>query len=215
MEVYDSEREQIEAMKKWWQANGKAVVTGLILGVASLVGWQQWSAYVTTSRETASVEYDVLMQELEMGQSDAVRQRGLRIIADYNNTPYAVLAALAVAKVAADSDDLVMARAQLQAVIDKAEEVELQHIARARLARIMISEGQPSQALKTLQSVQPVGFESLYDEVMGDAHAALGNTDQARASYERAIAGFDEAGVDTSFLRIKLDELGVLPEATS
>ena len=46
MEVYDSEREQIEAMKKWWAQNGKAIITGLVLGLAALIGWQQWSASV-------------------------------------------------------------------------------------------------------------------------------------------------------------------------
>ncbi len=213
MEVYDSEREQIEAMKKWWQQNGKAVITGLVLGVATLIGWQQWSAYITTSRETASVEYDVLMQELEMGQSDAARERGLRIIANYDNTPYAVLAALAVAKVTLESGDLVAARAHLESVIANAEQVELQHLARVRLARIQIAEGEPGRALTALQSASVAGFEGLYDEVIGDAHVALGNSEQARSAYESAIAIFDEKGVDTSFLRIKLDELGLQPGA--
>jgi len=215
VEVYDSEREQIDAIKRWWQQNGKAVVTGLVLGIVSLVGWQQWGAYVTTSRETASIEYDVLMQELEMGQGDAARERGLRIIADYDNTPYAVLAALAVAKVAVESSDLVSARAHLQWVIDRSDQAELQDLARARLARVLIAEGQPSQALAMLTSVTAVGFEGIYGEVMGDAHAALGNVEQAREAYDDAIAIFDEKGVDTSFLRIKRDELGVLAEAAS
>ncbi len=208
MEVYDSEREQIEAIKKWWKENGKAVVTGLVLGLVALVGWQQWSAYTTSARETASIEYNLMMQALEQGDSEGARQRGLRILGEYGSTPYATLAALGLARLAVESDDLAAARAHLQLVIDTAAQEEIGHVARVRLARLMIAEQQPGQALKLLEAAEAGGFAALYDEIKGDAHAAMGNAAKARAAYERAISAYEEEGADTSFVKIKLDELG-------
>ena len=215
MEVYESEREQIEAMKKWWQQNGKAVITGLVLGLASLIGWQQWNAYITSARETASYEYSIMMQDLRAGKGDLVRERGLRIMSDYQNTPYAALAALAVAKVAVEGDDIATARAHLQSAIDMATQDEFKQLARLRLARLMIADGQYAQALKTLESAPAGGFKAVYDEAIGDAQAALGNTAQARQAYERAIAALVEAGTDTSILEMKLDDLGITLESAS
>lgn len=213
MEVYDSEREQIDAMKKFWLKYGKAISGGLILGVASLIGWQQWGAYVSSQRETASAEYDVMMSELQNGHSDAARQRALRIVSSYKDTAYADLAALALAKVYVESDDLTSARVHLQSVVDGAKQEELKHVARLRLARLMVAQEQHSQALTMVRSVELGSFKSLYDEVVGDANVALGNVEMARQAYQSAIASVTEGG-DTVILQMKLDELGVVMEAT-
>ena len=36
-----SEKEQLDAMRSWWQENGRYVIGGVMLGVAMLVGWNQ------------------------------------------------------------------------------------------------------------------------------------------------------------------------------
>jgi predicted negative regulator of RcsB-dependent stress response len=33
LDVYNTEEEQVEAIKKWWNENGKSIITGIIIAV--------------------------------------------------------------------------------------------------------------------------------------------------------------------------------------
>lgn len=207
MEVYESEREHLDALKKWWQQNGKAIVIGAILGFGSLIGWQQWQASTKAARETASHEYDVLLADLENHNYQGVKDRGANILNKFQSTPYASLAGLALAKVHVEEGDLTAARTYLQIVVDQNDDQQLRHVARLRLARLLLAQDQAQQALDLVKGVNAAGFASNYDELKGDIHVALGNTAEARSAYERAIAAMD-AALDQSVIKMKLDDLG-------
>lgn len=207
MEVYESERDQLDALKKWWQQNSKAIIIGTILGLGSLIGWQQWQASTQAARESASLEYDVLLADLENHNYQGVKDRGANILNKFQGTPYAALTALAVAKVNVEEGELAAARTYLQMVIDQKDQPQLQHVARLRLAQLLLAQDQPQQALDLVKGVDAAGFASAYDELKGDIHAALGNVAEARSAYERAIAAMD-AAVDQTVIKMKLDDLG-------
>ena len=42
MEIYMSEEERLEALKKWWKENARAILMGIAFGIAILVGWNTW-----------------------------------------------------------------------------------------------------------------------------------------------------------------------------
>ena len=52
--------------------------------------------------------------------------------------------------------------------MDNSKDTELRHIARLRLARVLIDQGKPDDALKTLSDA-PGAFAARYHEVRGDA----------------------------------------------
>ena len=208
MEVYESEREQIEAIKKWWQQNGKAIIIGTVLGLGSLFGWQQYQANIKSSREAASMEYEVLLNDLDKKDIQGVKDRGADIVNKYQGTPYASLAALALAKVHAEGGDLTAARTYLQIVVDQKDLPELQKVARLRLGALMLAQDQAQQALDLLKGADTSGgLASDYDELKGDIQTALGNVDEARSAYEHAIATMDSS-LDQSVIKMKLDNLG-------
>ena len=39
MEIYENEHDQVDAVKRFFAENVKALVVGVILGVGALVGW--------------------------------------------------------------------------------------------------------------------------------------------------------------------------------
>ena len=43
-EEYQTEEEQIEALKRWWKENGKSIIAGLVLGIGSIGGYRYWQA---------------------------------------------------------------------------------------------------------------------------------------------------------------------------
>ena len=207
MEVYETEQDQIEAIKKWWKENGKAVIIGVVLGFGSLIGWQQWQANTKAMAEGGSLEFTVLMTELQQGNYQGVKDRGARVLNSFQDTPYAVMTALALAKVYVEEGDLASAKGYLQMAMDQTSMPEYQHVARLRMARLLLAEDQPQQALALLNGVNISGFEATYDEIKGDIQAALGNSDAARQAYERALATMKQ-GLDPSELEMKLDDLG-------
>ena len=42
MEVYTTENEQVDALRRFFAENGKALAVGVVLGIGALVGWRYW-----------------------------------------------------------------------------------------------------------------------------------------------------------------------------
>ena len=68
-----SEKEQIEALQKWWKENGSSIITGLLLGVSILVGGKAWFSYQETQSLNASNIYAMMMAASQGGKQDEVR----------------------------------------------------------------------------------------------------------------------------------------------
>ena len=52
-----TEDEDLAQIKDWWQRNGKPLVTGGILALAVVFGWQAWQKYQTNQAQGASIVY--------------------------------------------------------------------------------------------------------------------------------------------------------------
>ncbi len=213
MEVYESEREQIDAIKKWWKENGKAVIVGAILGFGSLIGWQQWQANVQAQRESASLEYDVMLADLENSNYQSVKDRGAHILSNFQGTPYAALSAMSLAKVYVEEGDFNSAKTYLQIAIDQDDQPQLKQVAQLRLVRLLLADGDAAQALSKLKTIKVGGFGAVVNELEGDIQVALGTRDMARVAYQQALDAI-ETGVDAALLKMKLDDVGG-PEADS
>ena len=57
MSTYQTEEEQVEAIKQWWKDNGKSVIGGLVLGLAVVGGLKGWQQYTKVSAENAAAYY--------------------------------------------------------------------------------------------------------------------------------------------------------------
>ena len=55
MEIYENEHDQVDAVKRFFAENGKALAVGIILGVGALVGWRYWTSHQTESARSASL----------------------------------------------------------------------------------------------------------------------------------------------------------------
>lgn len=207
MEAYETEEQQIEAFRKWWKENGKMVVFGAVLTVSAAVGGKMWLNHHHAQAEAASVEYEQLLQELAQGNTEAVIKRGSYLVDNYAATPYSDLAALVLAKQRTEAGELPAARARLEWVLEHSAQVELQEIARLRLARIYLQEGNTQQALSMLAALTNNAFSAAVEELKGDVYVVMGNRAAARTAYEKALDQSSQ-GSDTSLLRMKLDDLG-------
>ncbi len=208
MEDYTSEREQIDEIKKWWNANGKAILIGLLVGLSALFGYRYWESAQNARAESASLNYQQFLTLAAAGPSDDVNKVGQSIIDGDGNTVYARLTALLLARLAVDDNKLSDAKRHLQWVIEHGGDSELVAVARARLAQILLTEGQAAAAWTEIKKVGKQGERELFAEIRGDILAALGKGPEAQVMYTQAIADVEGAGGSPELLEMKRDALG-------
>src|SRR5438270_12572070 len=112
-EVLD-EHEQGELVQKWLRENVLTILIGVGLGLVMIFGWQQWRTHQGQHRLDAATQFDVLSADITKKDYDAAKQIAAKIKSDYADTPYAVLAALSEADIAAQRNDPETARTALE-----------------------------------------------------------------------------------------------------
>lgn len=213
VEIYDA-HEQGEVVKKWLRENGSAIVMGLVLAFGGLFGFKQWQGWQENTRQRAATEYQVLDQLLSQGQLDAAMSNFQSLQDDYPDSPYTSMAALKMARARIEVNQPELAVGLYEFVMDNGYPKALTVIARERLARVLVDQGRPEDALQTLDGTQDLaGFEARYAEVRGDILHALGRNDEAAAAWQEALTAL-EAGVgDRAMLVLKLQSVGAdIPE---
>jgi len=209
LDVYRTDEEQAEAIRKWWDENGKSVVAGIVLGLAAVYGWRGWQDYNIEQAEAASVIYQEMVVAVRDNENaDAAQKTAERIISDYGSTAYALFARLTLAKLAVDENEYVIAEDHLRWALDNNQEDSLEHLIRLRLARVLIAQEKSDAAMTLLDVKAPGQFGSSYDELRGDTLNIRGEIEAARSAYQQAITKKRSLGNDISVLEMKLDDLG-------
>lgn len=207
MDGYVTDQEQVEALKRWWKANGKSIVAGVIIGLAIVSGGKWWFARQQNLAEQASQQYEQVLLAEQQGNKDVALQQGGVLLEKYPNSNYAALTALVLAKLKVDQDDLDGARFYFQWVVDHAPGDQLKDVAHLRLAKVLLAKGDQAGALQAVEAVDVKAFAAPAQELKGDILLAMGKRDQARAAYTAALAAAG-SGIDQSRLQMKLAEVG-------
>ncbi|TYK67384.1 YfgM family protein [Colwellia echini] len=204
MEIYQTEEQQVEAIKGYWQRNGNTIIAGLVLGFGGFIGFNVYQDNKFEQQLMLSDNYQSIIDE-SADDSDAFVTQGEKFISENPDSSYASLTALALAKKSASHKDWVAVQKQLTTAINTAPTDGIKAIASLRLARVQVQLEQYSEALATLNSNLPESFTAAIEEIKGDAYLLQGKTDLARNAYQAAIAA---DGLATSpALQIKLDDL--------
>ncbi|WPP00841.1 tetratricopeptide repeat protein [Pseudomonas sp. HR96] len=206
----NTEDEQIAELKDWWQRNGKPLVTGGLLALVIVFGWQAWTRYQSNQSQGASNLYQQLLESALTpgGKPDAAQVADIagKLKSQYAGSAYAQYGSLFVAKVAVDAGKLDDAAAELKSVNDKPANATLGELARQRLAQVLAAQNKADEGLKLLDGDTDQAFVATREELKGDLLVKLGRHDDAYAAYQKAKAALsDEAAVGG--LQIKLDDL--------
>ena len=211
VEAYETEEQQVEAIKKWWRENYKVVVAALVVGLGSILGVQLFQQNKQMTAEAASAHYSETLSAAMEKQTDVVSGRTEILKKDFQSSPYTSQATLIYAKTLADNGDLQGAIEQLQWVRNNTNDSALKHIAIIQNAQLLAAGDKKEQAVQLLDS-DPIdeksGFKSVRLEVKGDILASLGKTEEAKKAYDEAISGMLIAGGSVDILQIKRNDLG-------
>lgn len=216
MSAHLTEEEQIEALKRWWKDNGKNTVAAVVVAVVGYFGFEFWQENTRLAAEAASDKYQTLIESVVVapGESLSDVQRATAVSlagelkAEASTSFYGQSAALFMAKMAVEAEQLDKAEAELQWLLAQSPSRTIELTTRLRLSRVQAAAEKFDIALATLTSVDPGRFAANYAEVRGDILLAQGNPDQARAAYQLALTLNADAGLDqNNVLQSKVNDL--------
>jgi predicted negative regulator of RcsB-dependent stress response len=215
-----NEDETLDQLKTWWARYGTPLLLSVAVVLLSFSGWRYWtSSNLEAASEAQALQQQMAtaMQRLAVNTEDKaantdVQRLGQQLINEYASTPYAVDAALLLAKRAVDTGDLAAAEKQLRAAIELKPSAEITLLAKTRLARVLAARKQYPAALAVLDELgDDVAAAPLVAEVRGDILLLQGQRDAAGKAYaaaDAALAARDEA---RPVLDLKLADVGLTP----
>ncbi|WP_341327434.1 tetratricopeptide repeat protein [Methylotuvimicrobium sp. KM2] len=203
MAIYETEEEQVEALKRWWKENGRSTITGVIVGIVIIVGWNIWQDYKQNQALQASALYAQLLNAQNEGNLESAQKIAERIQDQFGGTAYSDYANLFDAKIKVQQGDLAAAKQSLEAVAKSGGD-EIAQVARLGLIRILLAKGEYEQGLQMIAEAKySDGFSGAYDELKGDLYVALDRLGEARTAYQAAL----RSGHKSPLLQFKLDDI--------
>ena len=209
------EQEQLDQLKSFWKQYGNLITWVLIAALGGYAAWNGWHWWQRDQAVKAGAMYDELDRAAQAGDAD----KAGRIFADmkerYPRTAFTAQGALLAARTEFEKGQLDNARATLVWVAENAKEVEIQTVARLRLAGVLLDEKKYDEALKQLDAAGAGEFTALVADRRGDILLAQGKKDEAKAAYLSAWKAMDARVEYRRLIDAKLTALGAAPEAAA
>ncbi len=209
-----TEEEQVEALKRWWQENGKTLLLTIAVALALVFGWRTWQERQAAESASASAMYQNLVEAVAVAvgaepapaQVATAEHLASTLKADHEDSAYAGLGAMLMARVAVDQARLEQAIIELDWVLNHEPTAELRKVATMRKAQVLGEQGQVAEALALLDSLDAGSFEASYLELKGDLLLRQDKLGEAREAYRLAAQAAESAGA-RPLLTMKLENL--------
>ncbi|MCG8090163.1 MAG: tetratricopeptide repeat protein [Candidatus Thiodiazotropha endolucinida] len=205
MSTYQTEEEQVEAIKRWWKENGTSVIAGLVIGLGGVFGWQAWGNYQDRVGAEASTAFSQLVGAVQRGDSQSASKQAELLKQNFEGSSYATFAALSEARLHMEAGESDLAKQKLSGIVEQSKVPALTQMAQLSLARILLDEGDLAGAEQQVD-VTSGSFAGEFAVIRGDIAHAKGDLAEAAAAYTEAMT--HEVN-DRSLLQMKLDDLAV------
>jgi len=200
--IHISEDEQLEKVKKWWKENGTGVVTGIVLGLGLIIGYNWWQKNLDSKALQASTVFSQLLDANEAEEADKVAELGAKLKSDFSSTDYAAKGVILSAISQIKAGNAEQGKDDLQWVIDNSKLTDNQLLAKYKLARQHYREGGYDQALALVEIEDKAGFSSQYFELIGDINNKQGNLKQAQEAYQKAMEAISPETASSGYREI-------------
>jgi predicted negative regulator of RcsB-dependent stress response len=207
VEEYLTDDEQLEHVKRLASEYGPWMIGAVVLGMAFVFGLRYYENHRNERALQAAAQFGDMIAALQHNDSGKTRQIADGLIRDYPSSPYADQANLTLARLYVDEGQDANAIPPLTQVMDNSKDTELRHIARLRLARVLIDQGKPDDALKMIAG-DPGAFAARYHEVRGDAFYAKKDLSKAATEYKAALGADSASSADSAVLTLKIADIG-------
>lgn len=197
----------MESQTTSWQRYMKHIIIAGILAIIASFTWGYVEYQKRHRFEEASVHYENMLQALRQKDTKKASEEATLLTEQYARTPYASLGAMMLARFSLEHQDTAKAILHLKVAVKQGMGGPVEHIARVRLARVLVGDEQYDEAFNLLQVKNPPeGYVTLYEEIKGDIYLKQNNVEKAKESYMAALKAAPQ-GVPTTALQLKHSDL--------
>lgn len=207
----DTDDEQVEVIKQWWQKNGTQLLSGILVVVLAWSGWTYWQNTQLNKGLKASAMFEMLQIRQQQGSFGEAMREGLTLMEEQPDSPYSAGIALMVAKHYFENDKLDLAVENYQWVIDHAPDASLKFIAQSRLLTLYSDQQSFDKAQQVLATINEASLSAAEKANLAFYQAELafnqGDLTAAKAGYQSVVD--NQAAVDAvqNMASIKLADL--------
>ncbi len=211
IKINATEEEQVAQVKHWVKDNIIYIISGVVLGVAIIGGWNYYDYRHST------VAYDARTLYLKIVNT-ANEEENQRIFTNLkNNYPdniYTAQAQLLLAKYAMQKSEFAQAADYLKSLLDS-KYFPISYVATLRLSELYLAQKEFSAALDVLDKAddvrtlkESIHFRVMYLSLKGDIYYAQKEFDLAKENYELAVKEHGgKSGKFGEILRLKIANL--------
>jgi predicted negative regulator of RcsB-dependent stress response len=209
------EQEQLDQLKHFWRQYGNLITWALIAVFGTIAGYNGWQYWQRSQSAQAAVMYDEVERAALSGDL-AKLDRAFNDMKDkFGGTTYAQQAGLLAAKVFNEKGNADASRGALAWVAEKAGDEGYKALAKLRLSAMLVEGKKYDEALGQLSGAFPAGFDALVADRKGDIFLLQNKKAEALAEYQKAYKGLDERVEYRRLVEVKLNALGVDPQAVA
>lgn len=202
------EQEQLDRLKHFWARWGSAITLAVLLVLGGFTAWKGYEWYQRDQAAKAGALFDELERAAGANETGKVAQAFGDLRSRFASTAFTQQGALLAATVQFNAGQVDEAVQTLTWAAANAREDEYRTVARLRLAGVLLEQKKPAEALAQLDQARAAGFEALVADRRGDAHAALGKPEAARAAWAQAYAAMDPKIEYRRLIEAKLAAVG-------
>lgn len=204
-----AEQEQIDQLKAFWKRWGNLIMGAVTLVLAGFVAWQGWNWYQRDQAAQAGAMYEEFDRAFSAQDLDKAVAAAGDLKARFPSTGFAAQAGLQIAKLQVDKAKADDAKQSLAWVAEHGVQPSYRDLARLRLSGLQIDAKAYDEAAKTLDAIKTAEFAALVADRRGDLALLQGKRDDAKAEYQKALAGLDKTQDYRRIIEAKLATLGV------
>lgn len=202
----DTEESIVHTLKGAIRKYGMMVGAAVVIVIAAFWGYNLWQHSEGKDYAAASELFEVFMEAREMGDFAKTEEVVNTLKTTYPKTPYANAVELFVASDAVQNGKLADAEISLTWILTEGGNFGTM-LARSRLARIQLAQGENEKALETLNSIPAEDYQPWLDEIKGDIELSLGKKAEAATLYEKALQAYLNLGLDVTLVQMKLNQV--------
>ena len=209
------EQEQLDQLKHFWNTWGTPISAVLLVVMGGLAAWNGYQYWQNRQASQAAALLDAVEVAAQAKDQSRVEQAFADIKTKYAGTPQADMAGFALAKTMQEAGNLDAAKSALVWVAEQSSDAGYKAIAKLRLSSVLIEQKQFDAALQQLQGSFPPEFEGVAADRKGDVLMLLERRSDAVTEYLRSYKALDETIEYRRMVEVKLNGLGVDPQAAS
>lgn len=207
----DTEQDQLDAFKAWWDKYGTLLLSVVLVIVVSFSGYRYWQNYSYSKAAEASSIFEVLDMSQANGVFGEVSREARRLMQEQPKSPYAGSAALMLASFHWQAGDVDEALDALNWLADSKQSADLKQVAKLRLARVYIQQADFAAAQSQIDQLNAqklqASAQANVDYVAGLLALAQQNTATAHQMFKQ-VADNENAQSDLRNLAsIQMDDL--------